>query len=173
MFYKKIDLALLILIAVVGIVFIVSYVSAIQKDMYPDGSGTWSDIDANTAVPATATAAASVSKWSAIGGTMVSTWTRARCRSTLSTGQVSKGTYTLFSTEGEKEINGKKEKVSAIVSGFTGGCLDFLSGEDKHWFKSINEAPGGAQTSVILDPPHFDGNADTEYILWGPAEAFE
>ncbi len=102
MFYKKMNIALLILIAVVGIVFTVSYVSAIQKDMYPDGSGTWSDIDANTAVSATATAAASVSKWSATGGTMVSTWARARCRSPLSTGQVSKGTYTLFSTEREK-----------------------------------------------------------------------
>ncbi len=39
--------------------------------------------------------------------------------------------------------------LSLVVS--QAGCLDFLSGEDKHWFKSINEAPGGAQTSVILD----------------------
>ena len=176
MYYKKTNIALSIFIVGIIIVFTVSYVSSeIQKDMYPDGSGTWRSIAANTPTPPSATAAASVSKWTATSslggpaGTIVATWTRVMCR-TLSDGTSPKGRFSLYSSEGEIEIMGELVKIQSMGDKFTGGCLKFLSGQGNRVWQSIEEAPGRAQASITLDPAHSDGNAETDDIIWGEVE---
>lgn len=153
----KIGFALCFIFIVVVIVFTVSQVTAVTKDLYPDGSGNWWHYDQNNAY--SASVQASVGKWKAFGGTVVSTFATAYCSDTYSDGIAAWGKYHLTSSTATPPIK---------ANGFTGNISETLADEKKHWFKSFEEVTGVACAILDLEGNNLEDDRDvlTEIIIW-------